>query len=222
METGKFYVYIHLTGDRAGSPGQVFYVGKGSRRRAWSRSDRTRYWICKSKKHGYTVQILAHWDAEADAFEHERTVIASYRSIGVRLVNLTDGGEGASGNIVSEATKAKISAGLTGIKRSPSTCAKISAVHKGKTVSEETKAKLRAKRSLRVTSDATRAKMSASQTGRKMSKEAVDKTTAAHRGAKRSAETISRLSAARKGVPWSENAYRARGLRRSNCVHVSI
>ena len=66
---GKFYTYIHLTGDKAGDPGRVFYVGKGQKTRAWM-TNRTKYWKHVADKHGFSVQICAYWDSESDAFLH--------------------------------------------------------------------------------------------------------------------------------------------------------
>lgn len=100
----KFYVYAHFRAD----DGRCFYVGKGKAKRAWS-TNRSAWWKRTVAKHGYNVQILATWDSEEDAFEHERVLIACFRDLGHPLVNLTDGGEGASGAVRSEETLAKMS-----------------------------------------------------------------------------------------------------------------
>ena len=91
-----FYVYTHARPD-----GLVFYVGKGAARRAWdfSPSRRTLHHLNIIRKHGaknIVVRIIPQPD-ESSAFAHEIALIATCRSSGVELINLTDGGEGTSG-----------------------------------------------------------------------------------------------------------------------------
>lgn len=85
-----FYVYLHRRAD----DGQVFYVGKGTRRRAWERR-RSLYWRNVEAKHGLIVDIVFR-GSEAECFACEIAEIARQRSYGAPLVNLTDGGEGCS------------------------------------------------------------------------------------------------------------------------------
>lgn len=96
----KFYVYVLARPD--GSP---FYVGKGSRRR-WREheNEASRGHKCpkcsvirKIWKSGGQVQcyVVLETDDEAEAFQHERDLIALYGR--AKLTNLTDGGEGHSG-----------------------------------------------------------------------------------------------------------------------------
>lgn len=47
-------------------------------------------------KHGLHVEILAEWPTEAEALQHEKVLIDSFRYLKTGLVNLTDGGEGLS------------------------------------------------------------------------------------------------------------------------------
>jgi hypothetical protein len=96
-----FFVYIH----RRASNGKVFYVGKGTRYRHKSRSNRSQHWHNIVNKHGYTIEIFESGMQEWWAFELERDLILKHRDEG--LCNRTDGGEGASGCIVSEETKQK-------------------------------------------------------------------------------------------------------------------
>jgi hypothetical protein len=96
-----FFVYIH----RRASNGKIFYVGKGARYRHKSKWNRSQHWFNIVKKHGYTIEIIQHGMQEWWAFELERELILKYQDQG--LCNRTDGGEGASGMIVSEATKRK-------------------------------------------------------------------------------------------------------------------
>ena len=92
-----FYVYEHLTAN-----GEVFYVGKGSKDRAWNTDSRSKFWTRVYKKHGRTVRIVEDGMTEAAAFALEIELIAFYgrRDEGTgTLVNLTSGGEGSSGLI---------------------------------------------------------------------------------------------------------------------------
>lgn len=95
-KTAKFYVYTH-----AKPNGDIFYVGKGSGKRAWdfSPSRRTKHHINIINKYGRNnikVTIIpCEW--EYLAFKLERALISGHRYLGVALINLTDGGEGAAG-----------------------------------------------------------------------------------------------------------------------------
>lgn len=97
----KFFVYLH----RRASDGRIFYVGKGCRYRHKSKWGRSTHWHNIVNKHGYTIEIAQKDLSEAEAFALEIELIAKYKDQG--LCNRTDGGEGASGVIVSEETKAK-------------------------------------------------------------------------------------------------------------------
>jgi hypothetical protein len=87
-----FYVYLH----RKATTGEVFYVGKGSGRRAWTRKSRNVYWHRVAKKNGVLVEILRDGLQEWAALELEIDYIALYgrKSTGYGpLINLTDGGD---------------------------------------------------------------------------------------------------------------------------------
>lgn len=105
LSPAKFYTYAHFRLD----DGKCLYIGKGKSRRAWSKAGRSDWWKRTVAKHGYRVQILATWESEEDAFQHEKLLIACFRDMGHPLVNLTDGGEGMSGCRHSAETKVKIS-----------------------------------------------------------------------------------------------------------------
>lgn len=93
-----FCVYLH----RRSTDGRVFYVGKGTRKRANFFHDRNQYWQKTAKKHGVEVEIVFDGLCESDAFEEERNVIAELRYFGEPLTNMTDGGEGSTGYKFSE------------------------------------------------------------------------------------------------------------------------
>jgi hypothetical protein len=96
-----FYVYLHRKKDT----GEVFYVGKGKGKRAYSTAPRNRFWKFVVAKHGFTVEISDDRMTQAQAFDHERALIAQLRMDGAVLCNLTDGGEGGIGRIISGAER---------------------------------------------------------------------------------------------------------------------
>jgi len=100
-----FYTYAHSTPE-----GRLFYIGKGHGRRAYIYHKRNNYWNHVVAKYGKpTVQILADWKTEQEAFEHESFLIQCFRDMGYKLANLTDGGEGPSGMQHSEEFKQRLS-----------------------------------------------------------------------------------------------------------------
>jgi len=161
-----FYTYTHSTPE-----GRIFYVGKGKGGRAYSKKDRNRYWHNLVSKYGYEVEIHSYWSTDAEAIEHEKELIAQYRKEGLKLVNMTDGGEGHSGFTKSAETKAKLSASLKGRLVSQETREKIRAKHLGKLVSESTKEKLRLHNLGKIHSEETKQKISESSKGRVFSEE---------------------------------------------------
>ena len=87
----KYYVYVHINSVTS----NIFYVGKGIGRRAYSKSNRNNYWHNTVKKYGYIVDIIESELSEEVALEREKFYIAK---IGRKnLCNNTDGGEGVSG-----------------------------------------------------------------------------------------------------------------------------
>jgi hypothetical protein len=99
-----FYTYAHYTPEN-----RLFYIGKGHGRRAYTFSKRNNYWNHIVEKFGKPrVEILADWNTEKEAFEHEMLLISCFKDMGYRLVNLSNGGEGPSGLKHSEEFKEKI------------------------------------------------------------------------------------------------------------------
>ena len=147
-----FYVYHHTRPDT----GQVFYVGKGKGRRAFGiGSGRSEFWRrVVAKSGGVEVDIVARGLTEHEAFHLERKNISALRRAGVRLCNLTDGGEGAAG-----------------ARRSESWKRKMSAAHKGKEVPQEVRDKISAsvKASGFVHTPEMRAKIAETHTGNQYS-----------------------------------------------------
>lgn len=101
----NYYVYLHKKLDT----GEVFYVGKGMKRRAWVIYCRNKHWKNIVDKHGYTVEILFDNLTNEEALCEEISVISELRYFGYNLCNYTNGGEGTSGYSLTEEHKAKIS-----------------------------------------------------------------------------------------------------------------
>ena len=99
-----FYVYTHA---RPG--GNVFYVGKGSGRRAWNfTKGRNPKHLAIINKYGAENIVVTLFPCESEdaAFALERAMIAEHTG----LANMTDGGEGASGRPVSSKVRAAFDA----------------------------------------------------------------------------------------------------------------
>lgn len=92
-KANRFYVYIHTRNDT----GEVFYVGKGSGDRFKSTSSRNQFWVNFTSKYQWNSKKVQQNMLEEDAFLLEMWLIAKFRNDGLKLCNLTDGGEGPSG-----------------------------------------------------------------------------------------------------------------------------
>jgi hypothetical protein len=103
-----YCVYNHKRLDT----GEIFYVGIGEPSRPYSKFNRNNYWHNIVNKCGYEVEVT-HGDLIwEEACAIERYLIAFYgrKDLGLgKLVNLTDGGEGAVGLIHSDESKIKMS-----------------------------------------------------------------------------------------------------------------
>jgi hypothetical protein len=108
MENNKV-VYIHRRNDT----NKVFYVGMGSKKRAYSKSGRNNYWKNTVNKVGYNIEIVDEEISKKDALELEIFMIAEYGLY--NLCNITEGGEH---HPIDLATRIKISNTLKGVKHS--------------------------------------------------------------------------------------------------------
>ena len=88
-----FYVYEHIRNDT----NVIFYVGKGKKERAYRVNNRNKYWKNIVNKTGYTVRFVAKDLDEELAYLCEEERIDQLKRLGIKLTNLTLGGEGASG-----------------------------------------------------------------------------------------------------------------------------
>ena len=82
-----YYVYAHAKPDNT-----VFYIGKGTRQRAWSTHGRNERWQRTVAKYGYEVILLADGLTQEQAVEEEAAVIAHFKPFGT-LVNILDRGD---------------------------------------------------------------------------------------------------------------------------------
>lgn len=108
-----FYTYAHYTLDTK----ELFYIGKGKEKRAYLSFNRNRWWHNKVKKHGgFTVEILATWDTEQEALNHEKFLIDCFDGLELQLTNIQKSlGKEKAGKKFSQETRQKMS--VSGLKR---------------------------------------------------------------------------------------------------------
>jgi hypothetical protein len=136
----KCYVYVHKRLD----DNSIFYIGKGSGKRAWS-NQRGSHWKAIVAKAGYEVLIIKADMPEAESILLERYLIVYYGRLDLgegKLINKTDGGDGISGKIHSDATRLKMSKAKRGTKPSEESKLKMSKAKIGKALSMETRKKM--------------------------------------------------------------------------------
>jgi hypothetical protein len=133
------YLYRHIRLDK----NEPFYIGIGSDanyKRANDKSGRNKIWKGVANRTEYEVEILFDNLSWQDACKKEKEFISLYGRIDKHngiLVNLTDGGDGAFGVIMSEERKKQISIlakgnkSRTGQKTSEETKRKMSESQKG-------------------------------------------------------------------------------------------
>lgn len=99
-----YVVYTHSK-----PSGEIFYVGKGSIKRSKATDNRNKHWKNIVNKYGFTVEIIAEYENEKDALDKEVSFIAKLRDEGIKLANVTKGGEGVSGYVHTPESKKKMS-----------------------------------------------------------------------------------------------------------------
>jgi hypothetical protein len=180
------YVYIYL--DPRKTPAEPIYVGKGNGKRASFHKTRANNPILKrkiAKMNGLglepIVEIYQDNLSDQEALNLEIQLISKFGRIDLKtgtLCNLTEGGEGSSGRIMSEETKKLWSQQRKGKK--------------------QTEAQYAANCN-RIISEETRKKQSEANKGRKLSPDVIAKIAKSNTGSKRSEETKLLLSKQRKG-----------------------
>jgi hypothetical protein len=103
----KFCVYTHT----AIGESVPFYVGKGYKKRAYDKTNRSKYWH-NVAKNGYTIEYEFEGLDDQTAMQIEKDMIKMWgrriTNTGC-LVNLTDGGDGSSGYVPDDVWRDKIS-----------------------------------------------------------------------------------------------------------------
>lgn len=135
-----FYAYVHCRPDF--SP---FYVGKGqgSRCHKMNRTHNPHHQNIV-KKYGAENILVGKLDCSSEeiAFELEIGLIKCLSRSGVKLVNLTEGGDGVSGHIHSAETRKKIGNIHRGKTMSPEACKKIAEAGRGRSHNAAAKLKM--------------------------------------------------------------------------------
>ena len=191
----KFYVYMYLRSrdSEHGAKGTPYYIGKGCASRAYHSHGR-RVSRPPSKEN---VVIVADRLSESEAFSEEMRLIFLRGRIDNGtgcLINLTDGGEGASGAKYSEERKLLASERL---KHQWKTGKRTGISLVGHRTSERVRERARNMNRGVKFSDETRVKMSLSALSRApMSDETRARMSQAHKGKKHSEETKLRLVSA--------------------------
>ncbi len=94
MQQTAFYVYEHIRSDTKA----VFYVGKGSERRVKRSSSRSSLWFDVVKEaNGFEYRFVAQNLDEELAYFVEEERIDQLRRLGVKLINVANGGAGSRG-----------------------------------------------------------------------------------------------------------------------------
>jgi hypothetical protein len=141
-EKSIYYVYAYLRGkdSERGPKYSPYYIGKGCGQRAF---DKKRAIAAPADKS--FIVFLDEGLTETEAFALEKYAVSLYgrvdKGAGI-LWNMTDGGEGCSGLIMPEETRAKIARALTGRKRPPEVIEKMAKGRTGILHTEETKRKM--------------------------------------------------------------------------------
>lgn len=137
-DPNRFYVYAYLRSKDSvnGKKGSPYYIGKGSGSRILSRQGRP---VNKPIDTGYIVYIQEGL-TESEAFRLEQYCISLYGRIDTGtgcLRNKSDGGEGASGVVITDERRQKISRAHKGKIVSEAARLNISRASKGRRLSPE-------------------------------------------------------------------------------------
>jgi hypothetical protein len=140
------YIYRHIRLDK----NEIFYIGIGSDNkeeyeRAYSKKDRNKHWH-NIAKFGYEVEIILDDLTWEEACSKEIEFIKLYGRKDLNegtLVNMTDGGEGTIGIVITEESRKRISESIKGRKLTLEHRNKISNSLKDKPQSDSKKEKCR-------------------------------------------------------------------------------
>lgn len=106
--TGKVYyvyAYLRISNSQVSSVGTPYYIGKGKGKRAFDGQH-----VVSVPREKERIVIIKNYLSEAEAFELEKLLISYYGRVdnhtGI-LRNLTNGGEGGSGRVITEEYRKK-------------------------------------------------------------------------------------------------------------------
>ena len=184
-----FYIYEHWRPDK----NEPFYVGKGRGRRAWSTKPRNPYYdnvVRKLATDGLCVEVklVVGELAAQQAYDLEIERIAFWRNAGIRLTNMTAGGEGM-------------------LEPTDELRSRLSVISKSRVRTPEWRANI--SKGVSNQSEETRAKRSASMLGITRSAETKAKVSAAKRNPSKETRERNRIAAQQS---WKNPEYRARQL----------
>jgi hypothetical protein len=111
----NYYIYFHINPLKK----EVFYVGKGCNKRAFSKNGRNDFWKNIVKKYGYIIDIIEENLTEQESLDREIFYIKKIgrKDLGLGpLVNMSDGGENGNNRIRSIKHKNNLSKSLKGRK----------------------------------------------------------------------------------------------------------
>lgn len=213
-----FYVYEHWRPDKD----VCFWVGKGYGGRSHSRRNRNNYYnniVAKLTRLGMCleVRLVASGLNEKAALKLEIERIAFWRSVGIKLANMTNGGEGVAGLIHSVKSRRLMSESHKGqkVSHSAETRRKIGAANaialRGRKNPEHSK-RMRGRK----LTEEHKAAISQGNMGRIFSDETKEKIRTAHLGKKASAKTrrILRLAHLGKAIPAATKEKMSVSIRR--------
>lgn len=109
----NYCVYFHIRKDTD----KVFYIGKGwTKTRPYSSKNRNPHWHSVVNKAGKLTKIIAKNLTNEQASKLERRLISLYRNRNIKIVNITDGGDGVPGYKHTKEAREKMSAAKLGKK----------------------------------------------------------------------------------------------------------
>ena len=179
-----FYIYEHIRPDT----NAIFYVGKGNGSRHKSTKDRNSQWkSIVEKVGGFKARIIVKDIDEELSLLAERERIDQLKRLGVKLCNLTSGGQGVSGLKHTDNSKKKMSESRKNL-----------IPHKH---TEESKEKIRKATTGVIFTEERKRKISESKKGKKMPLHVIEKIRLKNIGFRHSAETIKRMCEVQKAMP---------------------
>lgn len=133
-----FFAYVHARPETVNQHG-IFYVGKGMSKRHLNLTARNAHHANVVNKYGADNILVGKLDCSSEqiAFDLEIGLIKCLHRNGVRLANMTNGGEGSAGRETLQSTRDKLSLVHKGAVRGPEYRSKISKSLTGRKLSIE-------------------------------------------------------------------------------------